>query len=79
MDDRVDRLLREALGLSPADRTRIVAALLAALEADVPARQGGEEDWIREIERRARAAFAGNRGVSWSEACAPIQDRLSKP
>ena len=79
MDDPVDRLLREALRLSPDDRARIVAELLATLEPDVPGRQGCEDDWVREIERRARAAVSGSRGLSWSEARARIQDRFSKP
>lgn len=79
MDSRVDRLLREALVLSVDERALLAAELLATLGPDVPAGQGGEDDWIREIERRARAAIAGSPGMSWSEARARIQARLSNP
>jgi hypothetical protein len=77
MNDPVDRLLRQALGLSADDRARLAAELLATLEPDVPAGQDGEDDWIREIERRARAAIAGSPGMSWSEARACIRTRSS--
>jgi len=77
MNDPVDRLLGEALGLPPDDRARIVAELLASLTPDVPSQQRSESDWIREIERRARAAVAGSPGFSWTEARAQVQGRLS--
>lgn len=77
MNDRVDHLLGEALGLPSDDRARIVAELLASLPPDVPSQQRSESDWIREIERRARAAVAGCPGLSWTEARAEVQGRLS--
>ena len=77
MDEPVDRLLGEALGLSQDDRARIVTELLATLEPDVLSQGHSEVDWIREIERRARAAVAGSPTLSWSEARARIQTRLS--
>jgi hypothetical protein len=64
MDEAVDRLLGEALGLSHDDRARIVTELLATLEPDVPSEGHSEVDWIREIERRARAAVAGSPALS---------------
>jgi hypothetical protein len=76
MDDPVDRLLREAPGLSR-DRARIVTELLAMLEPAAPNQPRSESEWIREIERRARAAVAGSPGLSWSEARAWIRARLS--
>jgi hypothetical protein len=79
MDDRVDRLFREALGLSADERARLAAELLATLEPDVLVGQGEEDDWVGEIERRARAAIAGSPGMSWSEARGQIQARLSDP
>lgn len=36
-----------------------------------------KEDWIAEIERRARAAAAGEPGVSWEETRATIERRLA--
>jgi putative addiction module component (TIGR02574 family) len=79
MDDRVDRLLRKALGLSVDERARLAAELLASLEPDVPVGQSEEDDWVQEIERRAQAAMAGSPGMSWSEARAWIQARISNP
>jgi hypothetical protein len=64
MDDAVDRLLGEALGLSHDDRARIVTELLATLEPDVPSEGHSEVDWIREIERRARAAVVSPTSTS---------------
>ena len=66
-----DRLLEEVLKLPPDERARIVVELLASLEPDLPSRRRDDE-----IERRARAAFAG-RGASWPEARDQIQSRLS--
>jgi hypothetical protein len=76
MDDPVDRLLGEALGLSHDDRARILTELLATLEPDVPSQGHSEADWIREIERRARAAVAGAPGLAWSGARARIESRV---
>ena len=63
MATTVDRVLGEALKLPPDERARIVAELLASLEPDVPSDRRTEAEWIDEIERRARAAIAGNPGV----------------
>ena len=73
----MDRLLGEALKLAPEERAKIVAELLATLEPDLPSQRRNEGEWIQEIERRARAALAGNPGVSWTEARDQIQSRLS--
>jgi hypothetical protein len=56
---------------------RIVAELLATLEPDLPSQRSSDEEWIQEIERRARAAMAGNPGVPWTEALDQIRSRLS--
>ena len=77
MASAADRLLGEALKLAPDERARIVAELLATLEPDVPTQKHGEADWLREIERRARVAVAGEPGVSWAEARLQVQNRLS--
>ena len=73
----VDHLIGEALKLAPDDRARIVAELLATLEPEVPSQRRTEEEWIQEIERRARAAVAGSPGVAWTEARKQVQNRLS--
>ena len=77
MASTADRLLEEALNLAPEERARIVAELLATLEPDLPGQRRSDEEWIQEIERRARAAMAGSPGVSWTEARAQIRSRLS--
>ena len=77
MASTADRLLEEALNLAPDERARIVAELLATLEPDLPGQRRSDEEWIQEIERRARAAMAGRPGVSWTEARAQIRSRLS--
>jgi hypothetical protein len=71
------QVLEEALRLSPDQRARLVTDLLATLEPDTPGERRSDAEWIEAIERRARAAVAGSPGVSWVEARARIQSRLS--
>jgi putative addiction module component (TIGR02574 family) len=77
MATAADRVLDDALKLAPDERARIVAELLATLEPDLPGQQRSDEEWIREIERRARAALEGSPGVSWTDAREQIRSRLS--
>ena len=77
MATAADRVLEDALKLAPDERARIVAELLTTLEPDVPGQQRNDEEWIREIERRARAALAGSPGVFWTDAQEQIRSRLS--
>lgn len=51
--------------------------LLATLEPDVPAERRTDEEWIAEIERRARVALEGRPSVSGADARRRIQKRLS--
>ena len=37
-----------------------------------------DEDWLAEIERRARVAIAGEPGISWEEVRAAIEQRLPR-
>ena len=76
MASTVDRLLDEVLKLTPDERARIVAELLATLEPDSPSQRRSDEEWIQEIERRARAAIAGSPGVPWTEARDQVRSRL---
>ena len=78
MATTVNRVLSEAMQLAPEERARIVAELLASLEPDVPSDRRTEAEWIHEIERRARAAIAGNPGVPWATALDQIQSRLPR-
>ena len=77
MASTADRLLGEALKLTPDERAKIVAELLATLEPDLPSERRSEGEWIQEIERRARAAIAGSPGLAWADARNQIQSRLS--
>jgi putative addiction module component (TIGR02574 family) len=77
MASAVERLLSEALKLAPDERARIVAELLATLEPDAPSQHRSDEEWIREIERRARAAVSGSPGVAWPDVRDQIRSRLS--
>jgi Putative addiction module component len=77
MASTTNRLLREALRLSPDQRAELVSELLATLEPDTPSERRTEAEWIGEIEGRACAAVAGSPGVSWTEARVQIQNRLS--
>jgi hypothetical protein len=70
------RILLEALRIPPDDRTQIVVELLASLGAHGPDEGRSKADWIREIERRARAAIAGSVGLCWSEVRTQIESRL---
>ncbi len=77
MASTADRLLGEALKLTPEERARIVTELLATLEPDSPSQRRTDDEWIQEVERRARAAMAGNPGVPWPEARDQIRSRLT--
>ena len=77
MASTADRLLGEALKLGADERARIVAELLATLEPDLPSQRRSDGEWIQEIERRARAAMAGDRGMTWAEARDQIRSRLT--
>jgi hypothetical protein len=78
MTNTAKKLLGEALKLAPEERAEIVAELLATLEPDVPSARRSESEWIREIERRARAAIAGGPSVSWPDARKEVLRRLRK-
>jgi len=77
MASDADRILVEALRLAPEERALIVAELLATLKPDVPSQERSEADWLREVERRAWVAVARTPALSWNEARARIQSRLS--
>jgi hypothetical protein len=72
-----DRLLEKVLKLAADERAKIAAELLATLEPDLPSARRSDAEWVREIERRARAAIAGSPSVSWPEARDQVRSRLS--
>ncbi|HSG39917.1 MAG TPA: addiction module protein [Thermoanaerobaculia bacterium] len=72
------RLLRDALQLPEEDRAELALGLLDSLEPAVPKRELDDEEWLAEIERRARAALAGEPGIPWAEARDIVEQRLKR-
>ena len=71
------QLLEEALQLSEDQRAELTWGLLDSLSLP-PAEGRSDEEWLAEIERRARAALSGEPGIPWEEAQAEIRHRLAR-
>jgi len=71
------QLLKDALQLPGVQRAGLVAELLDSLEPAVPSAGRSEAEWIAEVQRRARAAIAGQPGIPWDQALAQVTDRLT--
>jgi putative addiction module component (TIGR02574 family) len=67
----VAQLLEEALRLSEQERAVLASALLDSIPPAGADRTS--EEWIAEIKRRARAAQAGDPGLSWEEVRSKIE------
>lgn len=72
-----EQLLKDALQLPEDQRAGLAADLLDSLEPVVPGEGRSEAEWIAEVQRRARAAIAGNPGIPWDQALAQVTDRLT--
>jgi putative addiction module component (TIGR02574 family) len=72
------QLLRDALELPEDERAGLVYGLLNSMGPETPRPEPSYEEWIAEIERRARAVLAGEPGIPWEEARAEIRQRLSR-
>jgi putative addiction module component (TIGR02574 family) len=70
------QLLEEALQLAEDQREELAYGILHSLSSR-PAERRTEDEWIAEIERRARAALAGEPGIPWEEARAEARRRLA--
>lgn len=68
--------MEEALTLSDAERADLATRLLATLEPPVPPDPRSMDAWIAELERRARAAIAGEPGVPWGDVRSHAERRL---
>ena len=67
MSDELQRVLGEAMKLTPAARAALVGSLLASLEAEVD--EDSEALWAREIVRRLDEIRDGKiRLVPWNDA-----------
>jgi putative addiction module component (TIGR02574 family) len=73
MSSKAARLLSEALALPEAERAALAADLLASVE---PPAKLTDEEWLAEVERRARSARDGSLGIPWAEARRRIEDSL---
>lgn len=69
-----DEVLKKALELDDQGRARLVSELLATLEPDSKLEALADAEWLKEIERRARAALAGVQTYGWREARSRIED-----
>ena len=69
------QVLEQALQLDEEERVVVANSLLESVEAP-PADRRSDDEWIAEIERRARAALAGSRSLTWADARTRIERRL---
>lgn len=79
MSTAAARVLEEALQLPEDQRADLVAELLASLTPATQADARTEAQWLAEVERRARAAIAGDPGIPWDQAQQEIERRLRDP
>jgi len=71
-----EKVLSEALKLPDDQKAALVAEILKTLPPAVPGSERGDEEWLAEVERRARQALAGAPGVPWEEAFAKARSKL---
>lgn len=65
---KVEKILREARGLSEEERTAVALELLASVSGPDPHAHLNDEELAREIERRAEDAVSGrSKGRPWEE------------
>jgi Tfp pilus assembly protein PilN len=69
------QILEQALQLNEDQRVVIANSLLESVDAS-PHDLRSDEEWITEIERRARAACAGSPALTGADARARIERRL---
>ncbi len=70
--------MKEALLLPDAERAELVSELLDSLPRRTTSDERSDEEWIAEVERRAREALAGGAGISWEEARARVSEHLPR-
>lgn len=76
MARHAEQVLKEALRLPEDERAELVCDLLDSFGVP-PHAERTEREWIFEVERRARAAQAGEPGMSWEEVRSSIERRLA--
>jgi putative addiction module component (TIGR02574 family) len=78
MAQSAKKILKQALLLPDKERAEVIAELLDSLPPLDPVESRSDEEWIAEVERRARAALAGSAGLSWEQARMQITERLER-
>ena len=78
MAQSAKEILRQALLLPDDERAELVARLLDTLRSSPRGEERSDEEWIAEIERRARAALSGATSLSWEEAREEISRNLQR-
>jgi hypothetical protein len=73
MSTKAEKLLKEALTLPDAQRAALAADLLASVD---PPSKITDEEWLAEVERRARSAREGAPAIAWAEARQRIEESL---
>lgn len=76
MSRNTKQLLKAALELPEGDRVELAYGILDSVEFSWPTTERDEREWLGEIERRARAALAGEPGIPWEEARSAIESQL---
>jgi hypothetical protein len=76
MSRTADQLLSEVLKLPDDQRAALVAEILKTLPPAVPRSERGNEEWLAEVERRARQALAGSPGILWEDALSEARSKL---
>jgi putative addiction module component (TIGR02574 family) len=70
-------VFEEAMQLSEEERGELIRNLLDSYGSPHSPVEHTDEVWLMEIERRARAAQAGERGIPWEDVRSAIQRRLA--
>jgi putative addiction module component (TIGR02574 family) len=77
MEPSKEELLSSVLRLPIGERAHFVRKLLASLDEEEDT--GAEEEWVREVERRAEESFAGTAETEpWEEVRARVSARLRR-
>jgi len=78
MAQSTKKIVKQALLLPDKERAEVITELLDSLPPSDPAESRSDEEWIAEVERRARAALAGSAGLSWEQTRTEIAERLER-
>lgn len=78
MPRTAEQLLADALQLPDPERLELALELLGSVAPEVPGSTLSDQEWIEELERRARAASSGSPGLAWRDVRAAIERKLGK-